>query len=261
MQSSAPAPSVLIVGGFATFPPNYWPLRRRLLERGANRVDIAQLWFPDWVLGSMLGLGPVMRRTGKQIARTYHEGGRRPVIVIGHSAGGVASRLAMSKLPFHGRVAGVADAVGCLVTLGTPHDMAQLTNRYHHAGHDAIEFLDRETPGAYYSPRTSYLSVGSSAQQAGMTGWAGRASNEIFSMIVGDHAQQRGDGIVPEAAAHLSGARHITLEKASHGTLGANWYGADEFVDRWWPTAVELWRDALGARHSARFLAGSGETP
>jgi hypothetical protein len=242
-------PNVLIVGGFMTIPPNYWPLRRRLLKRGAGRVDIAQLWPPDWTIAGVLGFGPLMRRTGKAIAATYRAGGRRPIIVIGHSGGGIAARLAMSSEPFHGRHAAVAEAVGCLVTLGTPHGLAQLPNRYRHAGHEAAAFLDRTTPGAYFAPRTSYLTVGSSYREAAYPGLAGRLAGEVFSMVVGsDTADPAGDGIVPSAASHLPGAEQLTYDDVRHGHLGSDWYGAEKMVDRWWTPAVQLWRAALEAR-------------
>lgn len=243
-----PAPNVLIVGGFMTGPPNYWPMRRRLLRRGAARVDIAPLWPPDWVLAGLLGLGLIMRRTGRAIARTWKEGGKRPIIVVAHSGGGIAARLAMAPVPFHGRKAAVAEAVGCLVTLGTPHMLAELSNRYHHAGHDAVAFLERETPGAFFAPRTSYLSVGSSYNRARFSGLVGQAADEIFSMVVGRGEEGLGDGIVPSAAVHLAGAEQLTYEDVRHGHIGANWYGDDQIVERWWPQAVRLWHDALKAR-------------
>jgi hypothetical protein len=242
-------PNVLIVGGFMTVPPNYWPMRRRLLRRGAARVDIAPLWPPDWAIAGLLGFGPLLRRTGRAIAGSYRAGGRRPIIVVAHSGGGIATRLAMSSEPFHGRVAGVAEAVGCLVTLGTPHGLAQLDNRYWHAGHEAAAFLDRLTPGAYFAPRTSYLTVGSSYREAALPGVAGRVVGEVFTTIVGsDTAVAAGDGLVPSAAVHLPGAEQITFEDARHGHIGSNWYGADQMIDRWWPRAVALWQDALEAR-------------
>ncbi len=123
---------MLIVGGFATVPPNYWPMRRRLLARGAARVDIAPLWLHDWAFAGVLGLGRILRRTGHAITDTYERADGRPIIVIGHSGGGVASRLALSTVPYKGHHAGVADAVGCLVTLGTPHDLHKLRTRYRH---------------------------------------------------------------------------------------------------------------------------------
>ncbi|HUG46910.1 MAG TPA: hypothetical protein VMP67_00700 [Candidatus Limnocylindria bacterium] len=243
-----PRPNVLIVGGFMTAPPNYWPLRRRLLARGAERVDICPLWPPDWVLAGLLGLGLIMHRTGRAVARTWRAGGQRPIIVVAHSGGGIAARLAMSHLPFHGRRAGVAEAVGCLVTLGTPHLLSQLSNRYHHAGHDAVDFLERETPGAYFAPRTAYLTVGSSYRATPFKNPVGRAADELFAMVVGRDEEPRGDGIVPAAAVHLQGAQQLTYEDVRHGHIGANWYGASGIVERWWPAALDLWRDALEAR-------------
>lgn len=259
-------PSVLIIGGFATAPPNYWPFRRRLAERDVTRVDIAPLWPPDWAIGAMLGLGLVLRRTGAAIARTYHEGGRRPIIVVAHSGGGIAARLAMSHVPYHGTVAGVAQAVGCLVTLGTPHRLDELANRYHHAGHDAIEFLNRETPGAFFAPRTQYLSVGSAFPQAAFGGLVGRLADEVFSMVVGTETQTLGDGIVPATVVHLPGAEQITLDDVRHGMIGAPWYGDEGIIDRWWPTALRLWGEALEARANERKAApgarnGAAEAP
>jgi hypothetical protein len=247
----AERPSVLIVGGYMTVPPNYWPMRRRLQRRGAARVDIAPLWPPDWIIAGLLGFGPVLRRTGKAIAHTYRAGGRRPIIVIGHSGGGIAARLAMSHQAYFGRVAGVAEAVGCLVTLGTPHGLAQLHNRYHHAGHEAASFLEQVTPGAYYAPRTAYLTVGSSYRGAAFPGVVGKLAGEVFSMVVGsDTSDPAGDGIVPSAAVHLPGAEQLTFEDARHGHIGHDWYGSDRLIDRWWPRAVELWHEALRARAS-----------
>jgi len=248
-------PTVLIIGGLMTVPANYWPMRQRLSRRDTERVDIAAIWPPDWVLASMLGLNVVMSRARRAIASAYRAAGKRPIIVVAHSGGGIAARLAMSPTPFNGQAGGAAEAVGCLVTLGTPHMLTGLSNRYRHAGHHAVDFLDRHTPGAYCAPRTGYLTVGS-RQKAGMlSGFVGRASGEVFSMVVGSETQplgrvtaSLGDGIVPLAAVHLAGARHITLDDVVHGHIGTPWYGDDRVIDRWWPEAVRMWREALAAR-------------
>jgi hypothetical protein len=253
------APNVLIVGGFATVPPNYWRFRSRLLDRGAARVDIAPLWTPDWLLAGMLGFGMVMRRTGRAIADTYHAGGRRPIMVIAHSGGGIAARLAMSDKPYHARIASVAPAVGCLVTLGTPHGLTGLDNRYHHAGHEAAGFLEREQPGAYFAPRTAYLSVGSRQPNAFIGGPVGSIVDQVFSMIVGTHDEKVGDGIVPHAAVHLAGAEQITLDNVLHGMIGSPWYGDDAVMDGWWPDAVRLWQRALEARRAGAVSIGPGD--
>jgi hypothetical protein len=243
-------PTVLIVGGFMTAPPNYWPMRRRLRRRGVERVDIAPLWPPDWALAGLLGLGVVMARTRLAIMRSYRDAGRRPIMVVAHSGGGIATRLAMSPKPFHGRRGGVAEAVGCLVTLGTPHLLAGLPNRYRHAGHEAAEFLDREEPGAYYAPRTGYLTVGSGHPLKVLGGRLSRAADEVFGMVVGREPETLGDGIVPVGAVHLQGAEQVTFDDVVHGHIGTPWYGDDRVIDRWWPVALRLWQEALAAREA-----------
>ena len=173
-------------------------------------------------------------------------------MVVGHSAGGIAARLAMANQPFNGRTAGVAEAVGCLVTLGTPHGLAGVPNRYQHAGHAAAAFLDRTSPGAYFAPRTAYLSIGARTPGAAFPGLGGELANEFFSIAVGDETRAMGDGIVPYSAVHLEGARQLTFDDVRHGMIGTPWYGDEEIIDRWWPTALELWRAALAARTTAQ---------
>ncbi|HYI21981.1 MAG TPA: hypothetical protein VEX62_05015 [Candidatus Limnocylindrales bacterium] len=241
-------PTVLIVGGLATAPPNYWPMRKRLLRLGAGQVHIAPIWPPDWMLAGLVGFGPLMRRTGNAIVRAYRAGGRRPIIVVGHSAGGIASRLAMAGAPYHGRRAAVAPAVGCLVTLGTPHQLSRIPNRYHHTGHDATDFLDRESPGAFFAPRTSYLTVGSSHPEIAVSGIPGRLIGNFFSIAVGEHTRHAGDGVVPASAVHLEGAQQMTFDDVRHGVTGGPWYGDEPIVNRWWPAALRLWQEALAAR-------------
>jgi hypothetical protein len=245
-------PHVLIVGGFMTVPFNYVPLQRRLLARGAASVTIEQLWPMDWAVASLWGMAHVMRRTKASILRAYDAANGQPIIVVSHSGGGIATRLAMSRTPFEGQRGGVAAAVGCLVTLGTPHGLGRLANRYRHAGHIAVEFLDRESPGAFFAPRTAYLSVGSDYKQAAFTGPFGRLAEEVFAMVVGDDAVRAGDGIVPFAAVHLDGAQQLSFNDARHGHIGSNWYGAARIVDRWWPAAVGLWEGALATRATVR---------
>ena len=254
-------PTVLIVGGFMTAPFNYWPLRMRLSKRGAGQVLIAPLWPVDWGVAGILGFGPVMTRTRAAIIRATRDAGNRPIIVVAHSGGGIAARLAMSAAPFYGRRGGVAEAVGCLVTLGTPHELSRLGNRYRHLGHEAAAFLDRESPGAFFAPRTAYLSVGANFPDAAFSGLLGRASREVFSIIVGEETTELGDGIVPHSAVHLEGAEQLTFDDVRHGHIGANWYGSDEVVDRWWPRAIELWRGALAARVENYSLTHASAAP
>jgi hypothetical protein len=185
--------------------------------------------------------------------------------VVGHSAGGILSRLAMSPEPFAGRRAAVADAIGCLVTLGTPHDLHRAVVPYAHRGIEAARFLAEHTPGAFFAPATAYLTVGSDlvhpVSAPGRHRWD-RARGGLFRGIVGSALPGGGDGIVSVAAAHLPEARQLTYSDIRHGHIGGPWYGDDLAVDRWWPLAVELWRGALSVRaRDPAVVAGSPRSP
>jgi hypothetical protein len=228
---------------------NYRRMRRRLLDRGAAAVTVAPVHYPDWVGAALVGFGPVLLRAGRAIrgarARSDH-----PIIVVGHSAGGIAARLAMSPHALDGRLASVAEAVGCLVTLGTPHVLRPWSARARHRGHVAVEAL-ASTPGAWFAPGTAYLTVGSTrarrAHARPLRPWS-RIVRGTFDRIVGPLTDAGGDGLVPAAASHLEGATQLTFEDVLHGVFGRPWYGDAEIIDRWWPVAVDLWRGALEAR-------------
>jgi hypothetical protein len=247
-------PIVLICGGFLTSPIVYRHMRRRLLERGAERVGVAPIWTPDWLLAGAVGFGPLLRRTGVAIARAYREAAGRPLLVIGHSAGGLLVRLAMSPQPYRRRLAGVSEAVGALVTLGTPHTLV-VPGWGGAAGYDAAAFLEATTPGAFFAPRTGYMSV-ASRYVLGSRRWRGglrrTSAGELYAWMLGEDARlDWGDSLVPVSASHLEGARQITLDGIAHGQAIAPWYGDEPGLDGWWPDALDVWREALEARSTA----------
>jgi hypothetical protein len=228
-------------------------MRRRVLARGAASVSIAPVHVPDWLAAGVVGFGPLLVRVGRAIAKTHRAGGGRPILVVGHSAGGILARLAMSPVPFRGRRAAVADAVGALVTLGTPHGLARAPLPYAHQGLTAVRFLDAVTPGAFFAPRTAYLTVGSDLvrpEEAPARWLWDRLRGRAFTHLVGPHGALGGDGIVQLEASQLAGAEHTTFHDVRHGHIGGPWYGDDEIIERWWPRAVEAWRGALAAREA-----------
>lgn len=254
----AVAPTVLVIGGFLTSPSLYHGLRDRLLDRGAAAVEIAPIWTPDWLLATWRGLGPIVTRASRallaaaQVAETSPQTRGAPLLVIGHSAGGIVARLLTSPEPFAGRPCRGASRIGAIVTLGTPHVV----------GHDgvvgravlpkAVAFLDRVAPGAAFAPRVGYVAVGA-------RGFLGRRSGGLRARL-GWAAYQSvlpqpgrdvldGDGLVPLPATRLPGAREVVLDGIAHSPFGSGpWYGSAAAVDVWWPVACEAWRAALRAR-------------
>jgi hypothetical protein len=247
----SPPPDVLIVGGFLTEPFQYGPLRDRLLRRGAASVAIANVHAIDWLASGLAGLGPLLVRSGLAVRRAHRAAGGRPMLVVGHSGGGILARLALSPVPFDGRKADVRDAVAALVTLGTPHGLARADVRWRHPGVTAAAFLERVPATGPGDPRTAIVTVGSSAIAGTVLDGApllARTANLPFRAVVGPMGLAGGDGIVGADAAHLPGAIQVRLDDATHGTLGDRWYGDDEVVDRWWPVARDAWASALEAR-------------
>lgn len=252
------APTVLIIGGFLTSPALYHGLRGRLLDRGAAAVEIAPIWTPDWLLATWRGLGPIVTRASRallaaaEVAATSPRTRGAPLLVVGHSAGGVVARLLTSPEPFAGRPCSGASRIGAIVTLGTPHVA-------HHDGvvgravvPQAVAFLDRVAPGAAFAPRVGYIAVGA-------RGFPGRRDGGVRARLAWEayravlpHPELDvldGDGLVPLAATRLPGAREIVLEGIAHSPFGSRpWYGSSEAVDVWWPVARGTWRAALRAR-------------
>jgi hypothetical protein len=250
MGAPADGPHVVIIGGFLTEPLFFGPMRERLLRRGAARVTIAGLHLPDWLAMGLAGMGPVMLRGALAIRRARRRA-PTPLIVVGHSAGGLIARLAMAPEALDGRRAGVADDVGCLVTLGTPHAFDPAIPRWRHSGVRAAEFLDRVTPGAWFSPTTAYVSVGSrlvAPSPIRPTLSPADLGHVVTRVAVGQTRGVRGDGLVDEERSRLHGAHHLAFDDVLHGTMGGPWYGDAHVIDRWWPVSLEAWHGALDAR-------------
>ena len=249
--ANAAGPHVVIIGGFLTEPLFFEPMRQRLLRRGAARVSIAPVHLPDWLAMGFAGMGPVMLRGALAIRRARRQA-PAPLIVVGHSAGGIVARLAMAPVPFESRQAGgVADDIGCLVTLGTPYRFDPRIPGWRHAGARAADFLERVTPGAWFAPATAYVSVGSrrvSPSPIRRTLAPTALGHVVTRVAVGQTPGVRGDGLVDEARSRLPGARHIAFDDVLHGTFGGPWYGDDHVIGRWWPVALEAWQEALASR-------------
>jgi hypothetical protein len=253
------SPTVLILGGFLTAPPMYGPLVRRLLDRGAAGAVVAEVWTPDWLIAGVRGIGPICTRSGRalrdavRLSATLSDGA--PLLVVGHSAGGLTGRLLTAPEPLPGRRFGAARWIGAIVTLGTPHRLAAGQGIGRRIRDVASLIADEQVPGAFHAPRIGYLSVASRAVVGDPDGnGRARVAHLMYRSIIGRAAVPgtEGDGLVPVAAAHLDGARHLVIDGAIHGPGGGiEWYGSEAAVDAWWPLAIETWRSALAIRADA----------
>ncbi len=256
LGGATPAPVVLVLGGFLTSPPIYRAFDRALRDRGAAHVVVGNVWSMDWLLAAFRGLGPIVTRSGRALLeasrRSESLAGGAPVLVIGHSAGGMSARLLTSPVPFRGRRLNASGRIGAIVTLGTPHAVPIAPGMRNRSGFEAATFANHEVPAATFSPTTGYLSIASRRVVGRDHGTPGeRRTWLVYRALTPDRPAPviEGDGLVPVADALLPGATQLVLDDAAHGQgLGRDWYGSARFLDRWWPIAVETWQAALRAR-------------
>jgi hypothetical protein len=256
-----PRPTVLLIGGFLTAPPAYRPFVQRLRDRGVDAVVVANVWTPDWLLASRNGMGPILTRASRALltasVRANETSLGAPVLVVGHSAGGMVARLLTSPVPYQGRPLNGSRRIGAIVTLGTPHlvtDDGAFRNR---VGAATAAFANATVPGPFFAPGTGYLAVASRIQPGRPHGDVRtRAAWFAYQGVRPDPeaAEIAGDGLVPLDSALLPGAPSLVFDDAAHGqSVGRDWYGSDRFLDRWWPLAIGAWASALRARAEVVF--------
>lgn len=251
-------PTVLLLGGFLTVPPLYGRMVERLRRRGAGAVVVASVWTPDWLIASTRGPGAIGTRSARALLAAGLESEETsegaPVLVVGHSAGGLVARMLTAQEPLPGKKFGAARRIGAIVTLGTPHVLSRgagVGRRLHEVIGQVVEAA---APGCCHSPSVGYVSVASRAILANPNGTGReRVAHILYRSVMGRDAVRgtEGDGLVPVASTVLPGARHLIVDHAVHGpSAGAPWYGGDEAMDEWWPVALDAWREALRYRAS-----------
>jgi hypothetical protein len=252
-------PTVLILGGFLTLPPQYRGLAGRLLERGAAGVVVASVWTPDWLIAMRRGCGAVATRSGKALLQacrmSVEVSGGAPLLVVGHSAGGLMARVLTAPEPLPGKRFGAAPRIGAIVTLGSPHSLSNGQGIGRRINWMIAAVADASVPGAYFSPEIGYVSVASRAVRGDPAGTGReRVAHLLYRSVIGRGAVAgtEGDGLVPVVATELEGARQVVVEGAVHGPSAGPWYGSPRPLDAWWPVALESWRAALFERVGRR---------
>jgi triacylglycerol esterase/lipase EstA (alpha/beta hydrolase family) len=223
----------VILPGYLESADVYLPLQQALTALGTPTTTVPlrkRDWLPTLGGRSMI---PILRQLDRTVKAALVDNRAQQINLIGHSAGGWISRIYIGAVPYtiHGDVnadAGLWDAkakIANLITLGTPHISGERWTRKN------LDFVNDNYPGATY-PEVKYICVaGKSIFGAKKLGqWLAYSS---YEMTCG-RGDVWGDGITPIEAAHLQGAKNITIEGVKHSPRTSGiWYGSTEVRSQW----------------------------
>ncbi|MDQ3437789.1 MAG: hypothetical protein M3491_10785 [Actinomycetota bacterium] len=229
---------IVIVGGASWWPSSYRNFADMLREISGSEVHVAPVTPLDWTLGYLRGFGQLVFEVASTVDRALLESEAKKAVLVGHSAGGLACRVYIGgDPPYGGRRYSGHRRVECLVTLGTPHNIA---NRERLA---PITRVNELFPGALHSEAgLRYLSVAGSADD----GASSPRSRKRYERFVED-GRVAGDGVVPVDSALLPGSGSLVVDGVHHNRRLGRWYGSDrETVERWWPEELRVGGSLVG---------------
>lgn len=221
-------PPIVVVGGVTSWPRGYERFAGILREVSGSDVHIARITPLDWLRGRFLGYGQLVFEVASAVDRALLKSEAEKVVLIGHSAGGVACRVYLGgDPPYGGRRFSGHRRVSRLITLGSPHNPSKDALA---PGLAPIAEVNDLFPGALHE-KITYLSVASRAVSGAGSSRA-RGRYERFT----DNGLVDGDGVVPVGAAMLPGSETALLDGLYHNRYLGRWYGSDqEAVEAWWP--------------------------
>ena len=236
-MSKAP---IVIVGGASWWPSSYHNLAGMLREISGSEVHITPVTPLDWILGYLRGFGQLVFEVASTVDRALLESGAKKAVLVGHSAGGLACRVYLGgDPPYGGRRYSGHRRVECLITLGTPHTVADRDRL------TPIIRVNELFPGALHEGAgLRYLSVAGSAED----GASSRRARKRYERFVAD-GRVAGDGVVPVESALLPGSEGLLVDGVYHNRRLGRWYGSDlETVRRWWPEELGVGGALVGER-------------
>jgi pimeloyl-ACP methyl ester carboxylesterase len=234
-MSGAP---IVIVGGATWLPRSYRDFARLLQEISGSEVHIAPVTPLDWALGYFRGFGQLVFEVASTVDRALLESEAKKAVLVGHSAGGLACRVYIGgDPPYGGRRYSGHRRVECLITLGTPHTVA---DRQRLA---PITRVNELFPGALHAEAgLNYVSVAGNVADGASSPWA----RKRYEWFVED-GRMAGDGVVPVDAALLPGSESLIVDGVHHNRRLGPWYGSDtETVRRWWPEELRARGSPVG---------------
>jgi triacylglycerol esterase/lipase EstA (alpha/beta hydrolase family) len=223
----------VIVPGYLAGAAPYYPLENLLKQAGVPAVTVPLTrwnWIPTIGGRSVTPILEQLEQTVRQVMAQFNV---EQVNLVGHSAGGWLARIYLGDKPYdvhemdqNRKVLWQAHRyVATLITLGTPHTSRERWTRRN------LDFVNTTYPGAYHDD-VNYVCVAGKAVY-GQRNWRNWVAYNSYELTCGQGAVW-GDGITPISAAHLEGAKNISLEQVIHSPRpGSQWYGSPEVVTQW----------------------------
>ncbi|MGD1993992.1 MAG: esterase [Anaerolineae bacterium] len=228
---SSIARPIVIFGGLLSSPRHYREMAETLARLSGQSVGVVQARARDWWQSTTPeGWDHLLKRLDAAVKQAVEEAPHGKITLVGHSAGGVISRLYLGPASFHGPGYHGLERIDHLVTLGSPH--------YNQRRGHLRQRVEALYPGAFFAPQVRYTSVAGLAVRGDPRGsLRKRLAFRFYERLSGDGAQP-GDGLVPISSALLEGSKEVMLEGISHFTgFGGPWYGEPDVVERWWRAA------------------------
>ena len=225
-----PLPTVILPGYLAGDLP-YREMEQALRSQGFPALTVPlrrRDWLPTVGGRSVINIIKVLDATAQQ-AMCDHNCDR--INLVGHSAGGWIARIYIGEENYDIHQSdrqrttprSARSHVSKLLTLGTPHVSQERWTRKN------LNFVNQTYPGAFYGD-IDYTCLVGKAIEGSESGWFTFNSYKI----TGGDGSVWGDGIVPISAAHLAGARNLTLPDVFHSpSPGRLWYGSKLVVEDW----------------------------
>ncbi len=231
-MNSSPTQPIVIFGGFLSYPMLYQSMRRALEAVSNCPVSIVPTRSLDWLASvSFAGVARLLDKLHRTACQAAASSSTGKITLVGHSAGGVFSRLYLSPEPFAGRHYAGLQRVDRLITLGSPHHSQGGLTR----GERISRYADQHLPGAYFSGQVAYTTVaGKWLRGSLLTTRQARRAYSVYEQISG-RGDVWGDGLIPLPSALLDGAEQVILDDVSHfSVFGEPWYGSPETIPLWW---------------------------